>query len=192
MALLVLGLAIFIGVHSIRVLAGPWRAAQIERFGIRAWRGMFALLSILGVVLTVAGYGLARRYPVPVWLPPPGMAHLVALLTAIAFVMIVAAYVPNNHIKRVLGQPFVSGVALWAFAHLLANGTLHAIVLFGVFFIWALVEVRAGRRRDREAGVVSPPGSASGDALAVVIGLVAWAVFAFWLHGVLIGVRPLG
>ncbi|WP_322042241.1 NnrU family protein [Paraburkholderia sp. J67] len=192
MALLVVGLVLFIGVHSIRVVAAPWRAAQIERFGFAAWRGVFALLSILGIVLTVWGYGLARRYPVPIWLPPFGMAHVTALLTAIAFVMMTAAYVPGNHIKRVLGQPFVSGVALWAFAHLLDNGTLHAMLLFLVFLVWALFEVRAGRRRDREAGVVYPAGTAARDALVVVIGLVAWAVFAFWLHGLLIGVRPFG
>ena len=192
MAILVLGLVIFIGVHSIRIVAGPWRAAQIERLGPRAWRGAFALLSILGFVLIVYGYGLSRRYPVPIWLPPFWMAHVTALLTAIAFIMIVAAYVPGNHFKRALGQPFVSGVALWAFAHLLANGTLNDIILFAVFLVWGLFELRGENRRDREAGVVYPPGQVSRDAIVVVVGLVAWAVFAFWLHGVLIGVRPLG
>ncbi|WP_321895947.1 NnrU family protein [Paraburkholderia heleia] len=192
MAILVLGLAIFIGVHSIRIVAGPWRAAQIERVGPRAWRGAFALLSILGFVLIVYGYGLSRRYPVPIWLPPFWTAHVTALFTAIAFIMIVAAYVPGNHFKRALGQPFVSGVALWAFAHLLANGTLNDIVLFGVFLVWALFELRGENRRDREAGVVYPAGQVSRDAIVVLVGLVVWAVFAFWLHGVLIGVRPLG
>jgi uncharacterized membrane protein len=192
MALLVVGLAIFIGVHSIRVVAAPWRAAQIERFGMPAWRGLFALFSMLGIVLVAYGYGLARRYPVPVWLPPFGIAHLTALLTAIAFVMVTAAYVPGNRIKRALGQPFMSAVALWAFAHLLANGTLHAIILFAALLVWALFKLRADQRRDREAGVVYPQGTLGRDALVVVIGLVAWAVFAFWLHGTLIGVRPFG
>ncbi|MCG5076008.1 NnrU family protein [Paraburkholderia tagetis] len=192
MVLLVVGLAIFIAMHLIRVVAAPWREAQIERFGMPAWRGFFALFSILGIVLIVSGYGIARRYPVPVWLPPFGMAHVTALLTAIAFVTIAAACVPGNHIKRALGQPFLSGVALWAFAHLLANGTLHAIVLFAALLVWALIKLRADRRRDREAGVVHARGTLARDVLVVVIGLVAWAVFAFWLHGVLIGVRPLG
>ena len=192
MAILVLGLVIFIGVHSIRIVAGPWRAAQIERFGPQAWRGAFAVLSIAGFVLIVYGYGLSRRYPVPIWLPPFWMDDVTALLAAIAFVMIAAAYVPGNHIKRALGQPVVSGVALWAFAHLLANGTLHAILLFAVFLIWALIALRVENRRDREAGVVYPPGRASRDGLVVVIGLLAWAVFGFWLHGALIGIRPLG
>ncbi|MFX1765173.1 NnrU family protein [Paraburkholderia sp. A1RI-2L] len=192
MALLVLGLAIFIAMHLIRVVAAPWREVQIERFGMPVWRTCFGLLSILGVVFIVRGYGLARRYPVPVWLPPFGIAHVTALLTAIAFVMIAAACVPGNHLKRALGQPFLSGVALWAFAHLLANGTLHAIVLFGALLVWALIKLRADRRRDREAGVLRAQGTFARDMLVVVSGLAAWAVFAFWLHGVLIGVRPLG
>ena len=192
MAILVLGLVIFIGVHSIRIVAAPWRAAQIERFGPRAWRGAFAALSIAGFVLIVYGYGPSRRYPVPIWLPPFWTAHITALLTAIAFIMIVAAYVPGNHIKRALGQPFVSGVALWAFAHLLANGTLNDIILFAVFLVWSLIELRMENQRDREAGIVYAQGKASRDGLVVVIGLVVWAVFAFWLHGILIGVRPLG
>ncbi|CAB3794262.1 hypothetical protein LMG28688_03899 [Paraburkholderia caffeinitolerans] len=192
MALLVVGLAIFIAMHLIRVVAAPWREAQIERFGMPVWRACFGLLSILGVVFIVRGYGLARRYPVPIWLPPFGMAHVTALLTAIAFVMIAAACVPGNHLKRALGQPFLGGVALWAFAHLLANGTLHAIVLFGALLVWALIKLRADRRRDRKAGVVHAQGTFARDVLVVVSGLVAWAVFAFWLHGVLIGVRPLG
>jgi uncharacterized membrane protein len=192
MALLVLGLAIFIAVHSIRSVAAPWRVAQIERFGMPVWRGFFALFSILGIWFIVRGYVLARRYPVPLWLPPPGIAHLTGLLTAIAFVMIAATYVPGNHIKRALGQPFMSGVALWAFAHLLANGTLHAIVLFAALLIWALFKLRADHRRDREAGVVYPQGTLGRDALVVVIGLVAWGLVAFWLHGALIGVRPFG
>lgn len=192
MGLLVLGLVIFIGVHSIRIAAPQWRDAQIARFGPQAWRGLFALLSVVGIALIVYGYGVSRRYPVPLWAPPFWMAHVTALLTAIAVIMIVAAYVPGNHFKRALGQPFVSGVALWAFAHLLANGTLNAIVLFLVFLVWALAELRVENRRDRAAGVVYPAGQVSRDVVAVVIGVVAWAVFAFWLHGLLIGVRPLG
>lgn len=192
MAILVVGLILFIGIHSIRMVAAPWRAAQIERFGPLIWRAIFSVLSIAGIVVTVYGYGLARRDPVLVWAPPFWMAHVTALLTAIAFILVVAAYVRGNHFKRALGHPFLCGIALWAFAHLLANGTLNAIVLFGVFLVWALVEIRSERRRDREAGVIYPEGVASRDTLVVVIGLVAWAVFAFWLHGIVIGVRPLG
>jgi uncharacterized membrane protein len=192
MAILVLGLILFIGVHSIRMVAARWRAAQIERFGMQGWRATYAVLSAVGIVLTVYGYGLARREPVVVWAPPFWMAHVTGLFTAIAFVLLTAPYVRGNHFKRALGHPFLCGVALWAFAHLLANGTLNAIVLFGAFLVWSLLDARSERRRDREAGVVYPEGVASRDVLVVVIGLVGWAVFTFWLHGVLIGVRPMG
>lgn len=192
MAVLVLGLILFIGVHSVRMVARPWRAAQIERFGAYGWRSAFAVLSIAGIVVTVYGYGLARDNPVLVWVPPFWMAHVTALLMAIAFILLVAPFVRGNHFKSVLGHPFLCGVALWAFAHLLANGTRNDIVLFGVFLVWALLDLRSERRHDREAGVVYPQGVASRDVLVVVIGLVAWGVFAFWLHGLLIGVRPLG
>lgn len=192
MTVLILGLVIFIGVHSIHVIAGPWRDAQIARFGRQAWRGVFAVLSLVGIALTIVGYGIARRNAVPVWSPPPWMPHVTGLLTAIAFVLLTAGYVRGNHFKLALGHPFVAGVGLWAFAHLIANGTLNAVVLFGVFLVWCVVMFVAGRRRDRDAGVVYPPATVFGDVLVVVIGLVAWGVFAFYLHGPLIGVRPLG
>jgi uncharacterized membrane protein len=192
MAILVLGLILFIGVHSIRMVAAPWRAAQIERFGMQGWRAVYAVLSAVGIVVTVYGYGLARREPVVVWTPPFWMAHVTALFTAIAFILLTAPYVRGNHFKRALGHPFLCGVALWAFGHLLANGTLNAIVLFGAFLVWSLLDARSERRRDRAAGVVYPEGLVSHDVLVIAIGLVCWAIFAFWLHGPLIGVRPLG
>ncbi|WP_322014817.1 NnrU family protein [Paraburkholderia sp. J12] len=192
MAILVLGLILFIGVHSVRIVAAPWRAAQIARFGKQGWRMAFAVLSLLGIALIAYGYGLARREPVPIWAPPFWMAHVTALLTAVAFVFITAAFVPGNHFKQTLGHPFLCGVALWAFAHLLANGTLNAILLFGAFLVWASLDLRSERRRDREAGVVYPQGTVSRDVCVVAIGLLAWTVFVFWLHGLLIGVRPLG
>jgi len=192
MAVLVLGLIIFIGVHSIRIVAAPWRDAQIARFGIVGWRATFAVLSLAGTVVTIYGYALARRSPAFVWAPPFWMAHVTALLTAIAFVFIAASYVRGNHIRRSLGHPLLYGIALWAFAHLLANGTLNDIVLFGALFLWSLALLIASTRRDRHAGVVYPPGTLSRDALVVSTGIVAWAIFVFYLHGLLIGVRPLG
>lgn len=192
MAVLILGLVIFIGVHSIRMVAARWRDAQIARFGIAGWRAAFAVLSLAGIVLTIYGYGLARRSVVFVWSPPFWMPHVTALLTVIAFVFVVASYARGNHIRRALGHPLLCGVALWAFAHLLANGTLNDIVLFGALLVWSLALLIAGTRRDRDAGVVHPPGVVSRDVLAVAIGVVAWAIFVFYLHGPLIGVRPLG
>jgi len=190
MIVLVLGLAIFLGVHSLRVFADDWRAAQIGRIGENAWKGLYSLFSLVGLVLIIWGYGLSRSTPVELWSPPVFTRHLSGLLMLLSFVLLAAAYVPGTRIRQVLGHPMVLGVKTWAFAHLIANGRLGDLVLFGAFLVWSIVLYAASRRRDRKAGTVRPKGSASRDALAVVIGIVVWAAFAFWLHAALIGVRP--
>ena len=192
MTMLILGLVLFLGVHSTRVFAEGWRGATIARVGEKPWKGIYSLVSIAGFAVLVWGYGVARQHPVVVWTPPRGMAHVAALLTAIAFVLLAAAYVPRNQIKAKVHHPMLLGVKTWAFAHLLANGTLADIVLFGAFLVWAILDFAASRRRDRAAGTVYPAGTAARTGITVVAGLVAWAVFAFMLHGPLIGVRPLG
>src|SRR5262249_55646681 len=133
-----------------------------------------------------------QTQPIVVWSPPHWLQLVGALLTIPAFVLLAAAYVPRNQIKAAVGHPMVAGVKLWAFAHLLANGTLAAVVLFGAFLVWAIADFRSARRRDRAAGTRYPAGTIAQDAVAAVIGLVAWALFAFVLHGWLIGVRPFG
>jgi len=190
MIVLVLGLAIFLGVHSLRIFADGWRTAQMGRIGENAWKGLYSLFSLVGLVLIIWGYGLSRSTPVELWSPPVFTRHLSGLLMLLSFVLLAAAYVPGTRIRQVLGHPMVLGVKTWAFAHLIANGRLGDLVLFGAFLVWAIVLYAASRRRDRKAGTVRPRGSASRDALAVVIGIVAWAAFAFWLHAALIGVRP--
>ena len=190
MIVLVLGLAIFLGVHSLRIFADDWRSAQMGRIGENAWKGLYSLFSLVGLVLIIWGYGLSRSTPVELWSPPVFTRHLSGLLMLLSFVLLAAAYVPGTRIRQVLGHPMVLGVKTWAFAHLIANGRLGDLVLFGAFLVWAIVLYAASRRRDRKAGTVRPKGSASRDALAVVIGIVVWAAFAFWLHAALIGVRP--
>lgn len=190
MAILILGLLIFIGVHSIRLVSPSWRDAQVARLGEHGWKGLYAVASLVGFVLIVWGYGMARRTPVVLWTPPMGIRHLTALLVAVAFVLIVAAYMPGNRIKRTIGHPMLVGTAIWALGHLLANGTLSAIVLFGVFLIWGAAGALICRGRDRAAGVRYPDGTLSGDTKVVVVGLIAWALFAFVLHRWLIGVSP--
>lgn len=192
MAMLILGLVLFLGVHSTRIVAEGWRAQVLARLGEARWKGIYSVLSIAGFVLLVWGYGLARQQPVVLWTPPRGMNHLAALLMVVSFVLLVAAYVPRNGIKARLHHPMVLAVKVWALAHLLANGTLADVLLFGAFLVWAVLSFRAARQRDRAAHTVYPAGTASGTALAVGVGLVGWAVFAFWAHGALIGVRPLG
>ncbi len=192
MRMLILGLVLFLGVHSTRIVAEDWRTAMIGKLGEKPWKGLYSLLSIAGFVLLLWGYGQARQHPVVLWAPPVAMRHVAALLTLVSFILLVATYVPRNAIKARLHHPMVLAVKVWAFAHLLANGKLAGVVLFGAFLLWAGLSFRAARQRDRTAQTVYPPGTASGTAIAVVVGAVAWALFAFWAHGALIGVQPLG
>lgn len=190
MTILNLGLLIFLGMHSTRIVADGWRSAQIAGRGEKRWKGLYSLTSAAGLMLIVWGYGLSRGEPVVIWNPPGWTRHLTVFLTVPAFILLAAAYVPANRIKATLHHPMLLGVMLWAIAHLLSNGRLGDVLLFGAFLIWAVFDYRAARRRDRAAGSRYPAGTVRGDALAVVAGLAVWALFAWFLHGWLIGVRP--
>jgi uncharacterized membrane protein len=190
MTILILGLVLFLGVHSTRVVADGWRSAQIARIGAGPWKLGYAVLSLIGFYLLLWGYGMARQTPVVLWNPPLAMRHVAGLLTLIAFVLLAATYVPRNGIKARLHHPMVLSIKLWAFAHLLANGTLADVLLFGSFLAWAVLTYRAARGRDRAAGIRYPAGSIAGTLATVAVGIAAWALFAFWLHGRLIGVQP--
>jgi uncharacterized membrane protein len=190
MTILLIGLVIFLGVHSTRIVADGWRSAQIARIGAGPWKLGYAVLSLIGFYLLLWGYGVARQTPVVLWTPPVAMRHIASLLTLIAFVLLAATYVPRNGIKARLHHPMVLSVKLWAFAHLLANGALADVLLFGDFLVWAVLSFRAARQRDRAAGTRYPAGSVAGTLATVVVGCVAWVAFAFWLHDWLIGVRP--
>ncbi|RTL34076.1 MAG: protein NrnU [Burkholderiales bacterium] len=191
MTWLVLGLVIFLGVHSVRIVAEGWRTSMRERLGDPAWKGLYTLLSIAGFGLIIWGFGQTRLQPEVLWVPPVAMRHVAALLVLIAFVFLAAAYVPGNAIKARLHHPMILGVKVWALAHLLANGKLADVVLFGAFLVWAILDFRSARQRDRAAGTLYPSGNAIGTALTVLIGIVAWAAFAFWGHQALIGVAPM-
>ena len=192
MAMLILGLVLFLGVHSLRIVADGWRTATMARVGEGAWKGAYALLSVVGFVLIVWGFSLARQQPVQLWMPPRGMRHLASLLTLIAFVLLAATYVPRNAIKARLHHPMVLAVKVWALAHLLSNGNLAHMILFGTFLVWAALSFRAARARDRAAGTVYAPGTTAGTVTTVAVGVAGWALFAFWAHGALIGIRPIG
>jgi uncharacterized membrane protein len=192
MTILLLGLVIFLGTHSARIFAEPQRMAFIAQRGENAWKGLYTLASLAGFALIVWGYGVARQQPTVLWATPLWTRHLAALLTLVAFVLVTAAYVPGNGIKARLHHPMVLGVKVWAFAHLLANNTIADLLLFGGFLAWAVASFTAARRRDRAAGTVYPAGRAGKTAVTIVVGVVLWAVFAFWAHGALIGVRPFG
>ncbi|MCB1888055.1 MAG: NnrU family protein [Rhodocyclaceae bacterium] len=191
MTLLLVGILLFFSAHSVRIVADPWRTRQIARIGAMPWKGAYALISLAGLALMIWGYGETRA-AAELWSPPVWARHIAVLLTLPAFVLIVAAYLPGSHFRASLGHPMLAGVKLWALAHLLANGRPGDLVLFGTFLLWAIVAFVAARRRDRLAAAPRPEGSFKGDTLALVVGLVAWALFAALGHARLIGVSPLG
>ncbi len=192
MLILTVGLVLFLGVHSARVFTPAWRERFMAERGANAFKGFYTVVSLVGFVLVVWGYGLARQQPTVLWVPPVAMRHIAALLTLLAFVLLAAAYVPGNHIKARLHHPMTLGVKVWALAHLLANGSLADVLLFGGFLVWSALVFRAARQRDRNERVQYAAGAALPTVATVVVGVVAWVVFALWLHLWLIGVRPFG
>jgi uncharacterized membrane protein len=192
MSILVLGLVLFLGVHSTRIVADGWRTSMVARMGALPWKGLYTVASILGFIVLVIGFRMARRdtlvlYDTPSWAP-----HVTALLMVLSMILFVAAYVPRNWFKARFHHPQVLSVKTWAVAHLISNGVAADVVLFGAFLAWAVASFIAARRRDRARGTAYPPGNAIGTSIAIAAGLVAWSVFALLLHGPLIGVRPLG
>ena len=191
MTLLIEGLILFLGAHSVRIIADAQREDIIARIGPMKWKGLITLFSIAGFALPIAGYESARMTPIALWEPPVWGRHLAVLLNLFAFILLVAAYIPRNSIKAKIGHPMVVAVKIWAFAHLLANGTLTDLVLFGGFLIWAVLNFRTSRRRDRAAAVVRASGALANNILTVAVGVVAWAVFLLWGHAWVVGVAPL-
>jgi uncharacterized membrane protein len=192
MLLLILGLTLFLGIHSLQSLAPQWRQHTIARWGALPFKGMYAAVSLLGFVLLVKGYEQARLEPVTLWLPPRGMAHATVLLMWLAMVLLIAAYVPRNQIKAKLRHPMTLSVKVWALAHLLSNGQLADVLLFGGFLLWSVLVFRAARQRDRLALHTPPEGTLVGSLLALALGTGVWAAFIFGgLHLWLVGVMPL-
>lgn len=192
MSLLLLGLLLFLGTHSIRIVAEDWRSRQYARLGEQRWKGAYSIVALAGFVLLVWGYGQSRLAPVELWSPPLWTRHVAVLLMLPSMLLLVAAYVPGNRIKAALGHPMVAGTKLWAFAHLICNGRLGDIVLFGAFLVWSVASFLAARKRDRIAGTRYPVQGAARDVGVLAAGLLLWVGFTFWGHAWLIGVAPLG
>ena len=192
MTALIAGLFLFLGIHSLNMLAPALRNRMVDRLGLIGWKGVFAVISLAGFVLLVWGYGEARSEPVWLWQSPVWTRHLAALLMLPAMILLVATYVPGTRIKARIGHPMLLATKIWALAHLAANGTLADLVLFGAFLVWAVAGFVVFRRRDRASGRQYPVAGIVRDMTAVVAGAVLWALFAFHLHRLLIGVGPFG
>lgn len=189
MPVLIVGLVLFLAVHSLRMAAPQIRARVITRSGPRAWLLPYTLISVIGLVLIVWGYGQARLDPVIVYSPPLSLRHLALLLLLPVFPLLIAAYAPGR-IKAALGHPMLVATILWGLAHLLANGTLADLLLFGGFALWAAIDWASAVRRP---GTAKPLARRAwlNDGIAIGGGLIAYGLFVGWLHQMIIGVSPL-
>jgi uncharacterized membrane protein len=190
MDILIAGLIIFVAVHSVAIFNDPWRRRMIERIGELPWKALYSLIAITGFVLIVWGYGLARQTPVMLYDPPMWLRHVTLVLMVPVFPLLLAAYLPGR-IQTALKHPMLDATKLWAFAHLLSNGSYAAVLLFGSFLVWAVAD-RISLKHRSEPSVPQLPRSRANDAIAVVLGLAIYVVFALWLHERLIGVSPFG
>ena len=186
MGILLAGLVIFFGVHSISIINEPWRDDVAAGLGEWPWKGLYSLLSLVGLALIVLGYAAARSAAAEVYVPLPWLRHLAMVLLLPVFPLLLAAYFPGR-IRQRVGHPMLLATLLWAVAHLLANGSSVDLLLFGAFLVWAWLDLRSMGRRTQRPLPTAPPRKMN-DAFSVLAGLTIYALFVVWLHGVLIGV----
>jgi uncharacterized membrane protein len=191
MTIFVAGLLVFLGIHSVSIVAPRWRDAQATRMGEYRWKGLYALVSIASLVTMIYGYGIARQTPVVVYAPPLPLRHLALLLMLPVFPLLIAAYLPGG-VKRLTRNPMLLAVILWAVSHLLANGTLSDLLLFAAFLVWAVADMISVSRRPNVRPVPGAPASAMNDVIVVVAGLGLYAFMLLWAHARVVGVSPLG
>lgn len=190
MSTLILGLVLFLGVHSVSVVAPAWRDAMAARLGVWGWKAIYAIVAIAGFVLIIQGYAAARLAPVVIWVPPAAMRHVAATVMLPVFILLLAAYLPGR-IKAATKHPMLVATKLWAVSHLLANGMLADVVLFGAFLAWAVVD-RISLKRRPARPLPSAPASKLNDVVAVIGGILLYGLFAMVLHSRWIGVAPFG
>ena len=187
----ILGLVIFLGAH-VFISMRDRRAKLIARIGEGPYKGLFSLVSIVGIVL--AGYGFAWYRDaglIPIWYPPAWTHQIVVVLMWPACIMVAAAYIPGN-IKRTLKHPLLGGVKTWAFAHRCANGDLGGIILFGSILGWAVYDRITLRRRDDLGSPPIPVGGATNDIIAIIVGTILYLALGFVFHPVVIGLPAFG
>lgn len=186
MTILIFGLILFLGIHSVSIFANGWRDRMAARLGEWPWKGLYSIVAIAGFVLICIGYGEARLTPTVLYTPPAWLRHVAFLLLLPVFPLVLAAYLPGR-IQATLKHPMLVATKIWALAHLLVNGMLADVVLFGALLAWAVVDrISLKRRAPRPAPAL--PRSGWNDAIAVAGGLALYVIFVLWLHRALIGV----
>jgi uncharacterized membrane protein len=190
MTLLIVGLVLFLGVHSVAMVAPQFRARAVASLGERVWKGLYALIALVGLVLIIRGFAAARLTSLPLY-APPGWLHRVALVLMLpVFPLFFAAYLPGR-IQARSKHPMLLAVKIWALAHLLANGLVVDVVLFGSLLIWAGLDRASIRSRPEPRPVPHLPAGRFNDAIAIVAGLILYALLIGGLHQRLMGVSPL-
>ena len=187
MLYLVLGLVVFIGIHSIRIVAPGWRESTIESVGENAWKATYSVVSLASFVLLIFGYSLAKPEATQVYTPFSEMYHVVLLLMAIAFVMMMASNLGPSHIKQKFKHPFLLATILWSISHLWMNGDSASLVLFGSFLVWAVIDLRSAFQRPKTE---KPAPILRNDIISVIVGLGLYGLFLWVLHEALFGVAP--
>ena len=188
MAILIVGLVIFLGVHSLRAIAPDWRDGAMRRMGEGPYKGIYTLTAIVGLALVVWGFSIASRQGDYLYLPPSGLRHATEGLMLPALVLAIASALPPGQIRRFVRHPLLVATILWSLAHLLVNGEVAAVVLFGAFLAWAVFDLLAQRRRP--APVAARP-AALYDGVALVAGLALYGALVWRLHLWAFGVSPL-
>lgn len=192
MTVLIIGLIVFLGSHSLRIFAEPTRNRLLQERGEGTFKGIYSAISIIGFVLIVWGYGMARAAGSPILYDPPlWTRHVTYLLMLPVFVFFIASQFPGR-IRDALKHPLLVAVKTWALAHLIANGDLASVLLFGSFLVWAVVDRISVKRRAGPAFSPPAPRRPANDIIAVVAGLAVYALFLFWGHGALFGVPLMG
>ncbi|MEE4331277.1 MAG: NnrU family protein [Wenzhouxiangella sp.] len=187
MSLLVIGLVLFLGVHSLRIVAEPLRERMVASVGLIPYKVIYGVVSIIGLILIVRGYGEARLDPVVLYTPPDFLRHLNMLLMLFVFPALLAAYFPGR-VKNALKHPMLVAVKLWALGHLLVNGMLHDVLLFGGFLAWAVFDRISLKKRTAASTAPQLPATPVNDVIVIVGGIGIYVAFAFWLHPILFGV----
>jgi len=192
MSLLVLGLLVFLGIHSVSIAAPHWRERMVLRLGAAPWRIAYSMLSLVGLALIIRGFGLARAMPIVLYSPPAALHTLSRVLMVPVFPLLLAAYLPGR-IQSAARHPMLVAIKLWAAAHLLANGSAADVLLFGGFLAWAVIDRISLKHRPARANAATPgaPPGRWNDLIAVVVGLALYALTIGWAHLRLLGVSPL-
>ena len=187
MAQLITGLLIFLGVHCVSIVNEGWRDKMAERLGVWTWKGIYSMISLVGLIMIIRGYGNARVEVIELYITPAWLQHIALVLMIPVFPLLLSAYLPGR-IKAAVGHPMLLAAKIWAAAHLLANGDSRSIALFGGLGTWAIAEVVLCNRRDG-AWEKPEPAPVKKDFIAVAAGLVVYLVFAN-LHAWLFGFSP--